>query len=39
MHRGKILTDTTPAALLTATGSATVEQAFLLMTDTEPERV
>src|SRR5262245_23589593 len=38
MHKGKILTDTTPAALLTATGTATVEQAFLLMTETELER-
>jgi ABC-2 type transport system ATP-binding protein len=39
MHKGKVLTDTTPAALLTATGTATVEQAFLSMTETEPERV
>jgi ABC-2 type transport system ATP-binding protein len=39
MHRGKVLTDTTPAALLTATGTATVEQAFLAMTETQPERV
>src|SRR5579862_7364056 len=34
MHRGKVLTDTTPAALLTATGTATIEQAFLAMTET-----
>jgi len=39
MHKGKVLTDTTPAALLTATGATTVEQAFLSMTETEPERV
>jgi len=39
MHKGKVLTDTTPAALLTATGTTTVEQAFLSMTETEPERV
>ena len=39
MHRGKVLTDTTPAALLTATATATVEQAFLMMTETQPERV
>src|SRR5271170_3998257 len=39
LHKGKVLTDTTPAALLTATGSATIEQAFLSMTETEPERV
>jgi ABC-2 type transport system ATP-binding protein len=39
MHKGKVLTDTTPAALLTATGTTTVEQAFLAMTETEPERV
>jgi ABC-2 type transport system ATP-binding protein len=39
MHKGKVLTDTTPAALLSATGAATIEQAFLAMTETEPERV
>jgi ABC-2 type transport system ATP-binding protein len=39
MHKGKVLTDTTPAALLTATGTATIEQAFLAMTETQPERV
>jgi ABC-2 type transport system ATP-binding protein len=39
MHKGKVLTDTTPAALLGATGAATIEQAFLAMTETEPERV
>ena len=38
MHRGKVLTDTTPAELLVATGAATIEQAFLAMTGA-PERV
>ena len=38
MHRGKVLTDTTPAELLIATGADTVEQAFLAMTGV-PERV
>ena len=39
MHKGKVLSDTTPAALLAKTGTATVEQAFLAMTETQPERV
>jgi len=39
LHRGKVLTDTTPAALIAATGAATIEQAFLAMTETQPERV
>src|SRR3974390_599522 len=38
MHRGKVLSDTTPAELLIATGTDTVEQAFLAMTGA-PERV
>ncbi len=38
MHRGKVLSDTTPAELLVATGTATIEQAFLAMTGA-PERV
>jgi ABC-2 type transport system ATP-binding protein len=32
LHRGKVLADTTPAALVKAAGTATVEQAFLAMT-------
>jgi ABC-2 type transport system ATP-binding protein len=39
LHKGKVLTDTTPAALLAATGTATIEQAFLSMTETQPESV
>jgi ABC-2 type transport system ATP-binding protein len=39
MHKGKVLTDTTPAALVAATGMATIEQAFLAMTETQAERV
>ena len=39
MHKGKVLTDTTPAALVAATGTETIEQAFLAMTETQPERV
>jgi len=38
MHKGKVLSDTTPAALLEMTGAASVEQAFLEMTGA-PERV
>jgi ABC-2 type transport system ATP-binding protein len=32
LHKGKVLADTTPAALTAAAGTATVEQAFLAMT-------
>jgi ABC-2 type transport system ATP-binding protein len=32
MHRGKVLTDTTPAKLMAAAGAATIEEAFLAMT-------
>jgi ABC-2 type transport system ATP-binding protein len=32
LHRGKVLADTTPAALVATAGSATIEQAFLAMT-------
>lgn len=32
MNRGKILQDTTPAALMAATGSASIEEAFLKLT-------
>jgi ABC-2 type transport system ATP-binding protein len=32
MHRGKVLTDTTPAQLLVATGAPSIEAAFLSMT-------
>jgi ABC-2 type transport system ATP-binding protein len=32
LHRGKVLADTTPAALVASAGSATVEQAFLKLT-------
>ena len=32
LHRGKVLADTTPAALVASSGKATIEQAFLLMT-------
>jgi ABC-2 type transport system ATP-binding protein len=32
MHRGKVLADTTPQALLATTGAATIEDAFLSMT-------
>jgi ABC-2 type transport system ATP-binding protein len=39
MHKGKVLTDTSPAALLTAMEAATIEQAFLAMTEIQPERV
>ena len=38
MHRGKVLSDTSPAELLVATGADSVEQAFLAMTGA-PERV
>jgi ABC-2 type transport system ATP-binding protein len=38
MHRGKVLSDTPPAELLVATGTDSVEQAFLAMTGA-PERV
>ncbi len=32
LHRGKVLADTTPAALVASAGAATVEQAFLKLT-------
>jgi ABC-2 type transport system ATP-binding protein len=32
LHRGKVLADTTPAALVADAGTATIEQAFLAMT-------
>jgi ABC-2 type transport system ATP-binding protein len=32
LHRGKILTDTTPAQFVAGAGAATIEQAFLAMT-------
>jgi hypothetical protein len=32
LHRGKVLADTTPAKLIAAAGSATIEDAFLAMT-------
>jgi ABC-2 type transport system ATP-binding protein len=32
LHRGKVLADTTPAALVADAGAATIEQAFLAMT-------
>lgn len=34
LHRGKVLADTTPAALVAKAGTATIEQAFLAMTGT-----
>jgi ABC-2 type transport system ATP-binding protein len=39
MHKGKVLTDTTPGELLLATGAKTIEEAFLAMTDRSEERV
>jgi ABC-2 type transport system ATP-binding protein len=32
LHRGKVLTDTTPASLIAASGKSTIEEAFLAMT-------
>jgi ABC-2 type transport system ATP-binding protein len=32
LHRGKVLSDTTPAKLIAASGKATIEEAFLAMT-------
>jgi ABC-2 type transport system ATP-binding protein len=32
LHRGKVLTDTTPAAMVTAAAAADIEQAFLTLT-------
>jgi ABC-2 type transport system ATP-binding protein len=34
LHRGKVLADTTPGALLASTGAKTIEEAFLAMTGT-----
>jgi ABC-2 type transport system ATP-binding protein len=39
LHRGKVLADTTPAQLVAAAGTATIEQAFLAMTGGEEKRV
>jgi ABC-2 type transport system ATP-binding protein len=36
LHRGKVLADTTPAKLIAASGSATIEEAFLAMTGPGP---
>jgi ABC-2 type transport system ATP-binding protein len=33
LHRGKVLADTTPAQLVSSAGAATVEEAFLAMTE------
>jgi ABC-2 type transport system ATP-binding protein len=38
LHHGKVLADTTPPKLVAAAGAATVEEAFLAMTGTPPER-
>ena len=38
LHRGKVLTDTTPAALKAAAGAATIEEAFLAMTANGAQR-
>ena len=35
LHRGKVLADTTPGALVAAAGAATIEEAFLAMTERE----
>ena len=32
LHRGKVLTDTTPSRLIAAAEAATIEDAFLAMT-------
>jgi ABC-2 type transport system ATP-binding protein len=37
LHRGKVLADTTPAALIAAAGTTTIEQAFLAMTGGGPK--
>jgi ABC-2 type transport system ATP-binding protein len=39
MHKGKVLTDTTPRKLVAAAGVSTIEQAFLAMTGEAAERV
>ena len=39
LHRGKVLTDTTPANLLAKTGAATIEEAFLSLTGRVAEPV
>jgi ABC-2 type transport system ATP-binding protein len=36
LHRGNVLADTTPAALVADSGKATIEQAFLAMTGPQP---
>jgi ABC-2 type transport system ATP-binding protein len=38
LHHGKVLADTAPPKLIAAAGAATVEEAFLAMTGTPPER-
>jgi ABC-2 type transport system ATP-binding protein len=32
LHRGKVLADTTPRALVASAGTSTIEEAFLAMT-------
>ena len=39
MHKGKVLTDTTPKKLVAAAGATTIEEAFLAMTGAGAERV
>jgi ABC-2 type transport system ATP-binding protein len=39
MHKGKVLTDTTPARFVAAAGAKSVEEAFLAVTVTAAERV
>ena len=39
MHKGKVLTDTTPKKLVAAAGTTTIEEAFLAMTGAAAERV
>ena len=36
LHKGKVLADTNPAALVASAGTATIEQAFLAMTGPAP---
>jgi ABC-2 type transport system ATP-binding protein len=38
LQRGKILADTTPAELVASAGAATIEEAFLAMTEPAPKR-
>jgi ABC-2 type transport system ATP-binding protein len=39
MHKGKVLADTTPPQFMAAAGAKSIEQAFLALTGTAPERV